>query len=314
MLVDATGLDGPGWARSAASGSPWHQARGRTRYIERSMAADLFRTFVTVTVVLAMLMTSCSPRSEPEIATPTTSPRPQASTPKELPEPKAESLLVASSFERPICGTFHDPGPGCEFGFQSEVVQDPSDSRTGRHSVRMQRLLQPGQHVHIGGDISLPGGHGFVGAAHRTAKLPVAEGDFIQLMQVTPASKALAARVVEVRIYSDRRLGLGLFEGSTVARTTWRAPRDTWFFLVIEISHGVDAVQRLWIYEEGHDRPVERLSLRLDTTGGPCCRIRQALGGTESTVAPAYTYVDDFYVATENLGPLRISSDGSPIE
>lgn len=223
-------------------------------------------------------------------------------------------LIVASSFEKPVCGSFYSPGPGCEFGIQSEIKPVETRCRTGEKCLRFQRFLpRRGQHIHVGRSVALPSAHGFIGAAHRVPELPLQPGGYIQLMQVTPGDGNVDGSVVEVRVYDDRRLGLSTYRGQEVALTSTRVPVDEWFYVIVEVDYGSAATQRMWVYDD-RDKLMERVALTADTTGDVCCRSRQTIGGTISTSAPAYTYADDFYVAAENLGPLHIDAEGQPIE
>jgi hypothetical protein len=221
--------------------------------------------------------------------------------------------ILASSFEQPVCGTFYQPGRGCEFGIQNEVESTTTDCRTGDTCLRFERFLESrSEHIHVGGVFPLPNAHGFVGAAHRVPDLSFSPEGFIQLMQVTPGDGTVDASVVEVRYYEDGRLGLASYRGSNVELARRPVPLDEWFYVVVEVTYGPSARQRMWIYDP-EDELVETVAIDLDTTGDFCCRSRQAIGGTVSAGAPGYTYADDFYIATENLGPLHIGPDGVPL-
>lgn len=221
-------------------------------------------------------------------------------------------FLLASSFEQPVCGPAFSPGPGCEFGVEGDVVQGAYDPRTSEGAVRINRQGDPkpdGGLTHMGVviELDLPDAHGFVGAAHRVPAFASNEVEFIALMQNTPSDGSAIAWPVEVRIYpGSRRLGLAAYGAADVALTAWSAPVDEWFYVVVEVSRGNTATQRMWVYDS-NDLLVEQVSIEADTIQGNREKARQKLGGTASTNSPMYTYGDDWYFATANLGPVRVT-------
>lgn len=226
-------------------------------------------------------------------------------------------LLLASSFEAPVCGGYHQPGPGCEFGVEGEVEAGPFDCRTGEGCVRIQRLNQE-SHMGVIALAPFPMGHAFVGSAQRVPAtlqgvIPSDPG-YIQLMQLSPTDGQLPAWPVEVRLFADRTLGLALFRGPEAASTTWRAPVDEWFYMVVEVSNGIGVPQRMWVYDAS-DQLVEKVVVRLDTSERWIHGNRSAhkIGGVVSTLQPMYTYADDWYISTESQGPLHIGADGEPL-
>jgi hypothetical protein len=121
---------------------------------------------------------------------------------------------------------------------------------------------------------------------------------------------------VEVRVYPDRRLGLALFgDREFVAMAEYRVPVDEWFYVVVEVSNGTRARQRMWIYGPTGDLEAT-VSARLNTRGVERAGRRTAhkIGGNTSTLVPMYTYADDWYISNENLGPIRIDKDGLPLD
>src|SRR5207249_5224416 len=112
----------------------------------------------------------------------------------------------------------------------------------------------------------------------------------------------------------DRTLGLALYQGANVAKTHWRAPVDRWFYLVVQVTNGVAAEQRMWVYDES-DRLVDQVTTRLTTQVAWPHGFRAAdkIGGTQTTLVPMFTYADDWYIATKNEGPLHIGPDGQPL-
>ncbi len=241
------------------------------------------------------------------------------STPHDIvsPPPVEEGrLLLSSGLERPVCGNYHHPPPGCEFGKQFDVEEGPFGCRTGEGCVRLGRFAsKPEQHVHLVRAVSLPDGHAFEGAAHRVPAIEAGtfpSTGYIQLMQLSAATKDQGTVPVEVRLYEDRRLGLSQLDKQKVEMSDYRTPVDQWFYVVVELSHGVEAAQRMWVFDP-HDRLVDGVELTLNTTTGPNESPRQALGGTIPTRRPFDTYVDDWYIATTFMGPLHIGADGTPL-
>jgi hypothetical protein len=230
-------------------------------------------------------------------------------------------FLVASSFERPICGVWQHPSPQCEFGVQGDDTSTGDyPARTGDSSARVQRMST--DHMGILHDVPIPDGHAFVGVAVQVPDFP--SGAFpevqghdpnIQLMQLTPTDGKLPAVPVEVRLFEDRQIGIGLWSDKrhTVV-SDWTVPVDEWFYIVVEINNGDPAPQRMWIYDS-NDELVDQIEASLQTRqewahGG---RTAQKVGGSTSTDTPMYTYYDDWYIATENMGPIHISPTGEAI-
>ncbi len=236
--------------------------------------------------------------------------------------PAREGFLLASSFEEPVCGVYWRPDPGCEFGVEGDVESGGYDCRTGAMCVRLQRM-NPDSHVGVLAVAAIPGGRAFVGVALRIPEIPVGaipdRLGYLELEQLTPTDGSLPAWPVEVRIYPDRRLGLGVARvvpsaSDAVALTTWKVPVNAWFDVVVEISNGDPAMQRMWVYGPD-DRLVDRVSVllptRVDWVHGN--RIAQKIGGRTSTDVPMLTFADDWYMATTFMGPLHIGADGAPI-
>jgi hypothetical protein len=242
-------------------------------------------------------------------------------SPAATPTAEAEGFVLASSFERPVCGVWWRPDPGCEFGVEGEVEAGPYACRTGEMCVRLQRMNRE-MHVGILAQAPAPQGRAFIGAAHRVPEIPVGaipeRPGYLELMQMTPTDGSIPGWPVEVRLYPDRRLGLALAQGrtpgGTVAMTEWAAPVDEWFYVVVEISNGDPATQRMWVFGPD-DHLVERVSVPLTTsvdwTHG--VRTAQKVGGRTSTDVPLLTYADDWYVASEFEGPLHIDANGTPL-
>jgi hypothetical protein len=225
------------------------------------------------------------------------------------------SAILASSFEGQVCGRYQaGGGEPCEFGVEGEVEAGAFDCRTGAGCVRIQRMAS-GNHMGVIADLPLPDGHAFVGVAHRVPELPAGaipdDPGYVQLEQLSPTDGALPAWPVEVRLYPDRTLGLALFQGSEVARTDWRVPIDRWFSIVVEVSNGIGAVQRMWVYDED-DALAERVALEADTelSWAHAYRTAQKVGGTVSTRLPLFTYADDWYVSSSSHGPARVDAEG----
>jgi hypothetical protein len=171
-------------------------------------------------------------------------------------------------------------------------------------------------------DVPIPDGHGFVGVGVRIPAFPpgafpdvVGRAPNLQLMQLTPTDGVLPATPVEVRLFEDRSLGLGIHSDQRdTVMADWTAPVDEWFYIVVELNNGTSAPQRMWIYDSGDqlvDQVVARLDTRLEWVHGG--RTAQKVGGSTSTNAPMYTYYDDWYIATKFMGPIHISSTGEPL-
>lgn len=230
--------------------------------------------------------------------------------------------MLASSFERPVCGVWWRPDQGCEFGVEGEVRSGEFECRTGAMCLELQRMNGE-MHVGVLAAAPAPDGRAWVGVAHRIPEIPAGaipeRPGYLELEQLTPTDGTLPGWPVEVRLYPDRRLGLGLSQasataGDEVAMTTWTAPVDEWFYLVVEIVNGDPATQRMWVYGSD-DRLVERVSIDLVTRVEWVHedRTAQKIGGRTSSTTPFLTFADDWYVASRFEGPLRIGEDGAPL-
>jgi hypothetical protein len=258
-------------------------------------------------------------RNRPEATTPPPSQQDRGATPgRDL----APGYLLASSFETQVCGRWRRPRPGCEFGVEGiDTTAGDFRSRTGDGALRMQR--QSPDHTGVLTEVPLPDGHGFVGVAVQVPAFPAgalpssSRGPAnIQLIQISPTDGQLPAMPVEVRLFPDRSIGLALHSDKVnTVMSDWKVPTDEWFYIVLEVTNGISAPQRMWLYDES-DRLVDSIVARLDTRfewrhGG---RTAQKVGGTTSTSVPMFTYYDDWYVATRSMGPVHISPTGSPID
>lgn len=236
-------------------------------------------------------------------------------TPNPVPPPVDGSgeLLLASSFDLPICGQWFNPDPQCEFAVEGGTEDGSFGGRTGDRAVRIDRTSP--EHMGVLSDQPLPGGGAFVGVAHRVPALPdgtiKASPGHIQIMQLSPTDGEIRGHAVEVRLYPDRRLGLALHRGDDVAIVDWPVPVDEWFYVVVQLVNGTEATQRMWVYDSD-DRLAASTSIVLDNTQGGG-RTAQKIGGSSPTTRPLYTYADDWYISTTFLGPARIGIDGVPI-
>ncbi|MEY2423199.1 MAG: hypothetical protein QOI95_3266 [Acidimicrobiaceae bacterium] len=228
-------------------------------------------------------------------------------------------ILLASSFEQPICGTYQHPGPGCEFGFEGDDLKTGSfNCRTGPNCLQLGRLAQ--KHMGVIRVVPLPDGHAFIGVAHRVPELapgviPEVPG-YLEIMQMSPTDGTTQrpGYPVEVRLHSDRRLGLALFQGPDEVLTEHPVPVDEWFYTLVEVTNGVNATQRLWVYG-ADDKLIDSVEIPLDTAqeNVHAARMAQKVGGVTSTTRQFYTYEDDWYIATTNGGPLHIDTAGQPV-
>jgi hypothetical protein len=173
-------------------------------------------------------------------------------------------------------------------------------------------------HQGVIADVPLEEGHAFIGVAHLIPAIPAgaipSNRGHIQLEQLSPTDGLLPGWPVEVRLYPDRRLGLALFgERRVVAMADYRVPVDEWFYVVVEVTNGTRARQRMWVY--GPDGDVEAaVTTRLNTRPARAGRrTAHKIGGNTSTLVPMDTYADDWYIATTNLGPVQIDRDGLPV-
>ena len=222
-------------------------------------------------------------------------------------------FYLSTSFERPVCGNYHHPGDGCEFGIQGPVETGDFDCRTGPSCLAIGR----GGTTHQGVIRLVPveDGHAFVGCSFRVPALPPAQKPFIELMQLSPGDGSQALNPIELRIgTADRTLSLGEFQGpETEPSTSWAAPADRWFSVVVEMAYGEDVPTRLWVYDDA-DQEVASLEVALTTSGGRGkANPRQKVGGVTNTLGDVTTYADDWYIAKEQYGPLHIGADGAPL-
>jgi hypothetical protein len=221
-------------------------------------------------------------------------------------------FYLATSFEQPVCGNYHHPGEGCEFGVQGPVQTGDFDCRTGPSCLSIGR----GGGTHQGAIRLVPveDGHAFVGCAFRVPALPPAQKPYIELMQLSPGDGSQPLNPIELRLYTaDRTLSLGEFQGPEEPRTTWQAPVDQWFYAVVEMNYGEAVPTRLWVYGPD-DRQAATLEVALTTSGGrDKANPRQKVGGVTNTLGDVTTYADDWYIAKGQYGPLHIGADGTPI-
>ncbi|MGH2698453.1 MAG: hypothetical protein ACRDJL_04545 [Actinomycetota bacterium] len=283
------------------------------------MTAAARRRFGACLFAGVLVLGACSGSTAQEVVskprpvlTPST-PEPTASS---TPTVDPEDLLLASSFEEPVCGrwTQQPEKLGCEFGVQGGVEAGPYQPRTGDSAVRIPRMTP--SHQGVIADVPLEDGHAFIGVAHRIPAIPrgaiPAQRSHIQLEQLSPTDGLLPGRPVEVRLYPNRRLGLALFgDMHKVAMADWRVPVDEWFYVVVEITNGTRAKQRMWLYGPSGDLKAEvstQLNTRSPPSGG---RTAHKVGGNTSTLVPMYTYADDWYIAKKFLGPVRIDERGT---
>jgi len=241
-------------------------------------------------------------------------------TPRQTPaQNSVHGLVMASSFESPICGRWVAPErQGCEFGVQGGVEAGPYEPRSGEWAARIPRMTP--SHQGVIANVPLENGHAFIGVAHRIPAIPPGaipdNRGHIQIEQLSPTDGVLPGWPVEVRLYPDRRLGLALFgDREFVAMADYRIPVDEWFYVVVEVSNGTRARQRMWIYGPGGELEAT-VSAWLNTRGFERAGRRTAhkIGGNTSTLIPMYTYADDWYISSKNLGPIRIDQDGLPLD
>ena len=223
-----------------------------------------------------------------------------------------EGFYLATSFERPVCGNYHHPDEGCEFGIQGPVETGGFGCRTGPSCLAIGR----GGTTHQGALRLVPveGGRAFVGCAFRVPELPSAQKPFIELMQLSAGDGTQPLNPIELRMNTaDRTLSLGEFQGPEEVATSWRAPVDEWFTAVVEMSYGEDVPTRLWLYGPD-DEEVASLEVLLTTSGGRGkANPRQKVGGVTNTLGEVTTYADDWYIARDQYGPLHLGADGSPL-
>ena len=221
-------------------------------------------------------------------------------------------FYLSTSFEKPVCGNYHHPDEGCEFGIQGEVRTGEFDCRTGASCLAEERSGS----THMGAirDVTVTDGHAFVGAAFKVPELPPAQKPFIELMQLSPGDGTEPLNPIELRIYTaDRTLSIAEFKGGEQTHTTWQVPIDEWFAVVVEMSYGEGVPTRMWVYGPD-DRLAEEVESVLTTSGGRGkAQARQKIGGVTNTFSEVVTYADDWYIADRDLGPLHIGPDGEAV-
>ncbi|MCA1727202.1 MAG: hypothetical protein LC722_06015 [Actinobacteria bacterium] len=228
-------------------------------------------------------------------------------------------VLLATSFERPICGTYQHPGAGCEFGYEGDDLETGSfDCRTGPGCLRIARV----SHSHMGviREVPLPEGHAFVGLSNRIPEIPQGaippDPGYLELLQLSPTDGGfdLPGYPLEVRLFPDRRLGLALFRQKDVAITRDPVPVDEWFSLVVEVTNGMGATQRLWVLDAaGNVTGMAEIQLDTGQNWPHSERTAQKLGGNTSALEAFDTFHDDWWIARTYLGPVGIDPSGRPI-
>jgi hypothetical protein len=157
--------------------------------------------------------------------------------------------------------------PKTQFGIQGGCTTDGD--------VAYLQRFAPGQHVHIGTDIPVPGNDASVTITMRLSTLPALEGPYMQLFQGTPSDGVAPASVVELRIDENRLLTTGLFQDRATIATLGYAPVDRWFTVTFEMRRV----------------PVAKLR-----------NARQVLGGTDGTMAPFTEEVSAWSIVALNGG------------
>jgi hypothetical protein len=185
--------------------------------------------------------------------------------------------VVDTQFDRPIGGRIHSTRPGFEFGIQG-------DCWVADGIAHLQRF-RPGEHVHIGRDVPIPGNDALVEVSMSLPELPALERGYLQLLQVTPSNGVERAKVVEVRMYPDRTLAVALHGRTAPSVHTAPVPVESWFTIDLVMRRGTAAEQRLradggeWVRLTANTTATKRLP-------------RQVLGGTTGTLAPFVQSVD----------------------
>ena len=279
------------------------------------------RTSVLI-AVLALLATGCSDPADDRVSPRRRASRRPPAVATALPSVPAVTpgaTLLATSFERPICGRYQHPGPGCEFGYEGDDLETgPFRCRTGPRCLRINRV----SHSHMGviREVPLPGGHAFVGAGHRIPEIPdgavPTSRGYLELFQLSPTdgSPDVLGYPVEVRLYPDRRLGLALYREKDEVVTRVPVPVDEWFSTVVEVTNGIGATQRLWVFD-GDGNAIDSVQIDLDSSRQwpHSERTAQKLGGATSALEEFDTYHDDWWIAESFLGPVRIDPHGAVI-
>ena len=174
--------------------------------------------------------------------------------------------VVTANTPWSIGGRLHNH-PKTQFGIQGGCTTDGA--------VAYLQRFAPGQHVHIGTDVAIPGNDASVTITMRLGELPALEDPYMQLFQGTPSDGVSPASVVELRIDKDRLLTTGLFQSRATIATLGYAPVDEWFTVTFEM------------------RRVPVVKLR---------NARQVLGGTDGTMAPFIEEVSAWSIVALNEG------------
>jgi hypothetical protein len=233
-----------------------------------------------------------------------------------------------ATFDFAVGGPYENPTPPARFGCEGDCSTGPFSPRTGANAARVNHVTTKGtaypgpgvpfNHMGIVGLVPFPGGHGFFGLASRVPAVTLAAiltGGYIELCESAPSDGDVNIKdpqPVGVRLYADGRLGLAVFGGKAVKRSSFRITPDQWFYTVLENAYGTTAALGLDIYDAS-DALVEHLTLVANTTGGRASRARQKVGGeTQLGLWPMElpTFHDDWYVSPTNEGPLHITVDG----
>ena len=161
------------------------------------------------------------------------------------------AMPLVADFRLSVAGRFHNPPVAQQFGRQGNCWTEGG--------VAYLQRYRPGEHVHIGTDIAIPGDDATVRITMTLGTLPALEGPYMQLFQGTPSDGVTPAQIVELRIDANRLMTVGLFRNRGVLETLGYAPVDEPFTVTFEM----------------HPVPAGRLR-----------NARQALGGTAGTLAP----------------------------
>jgi hypothetical protein len=177
------------------------------------------------------------------------------------------TMPLVADFRLPVAGRFHSPPAAQQFGRQGNCW-------TAGGVAYLQRY-RPGEHVHIGTDIGIPGDDATVSITMTLGTLPALEGPYMQLFQGTPSDGVTPAQVVELRIDANRLMTVGLFQNRRALATLGYAPVDEPFTVTFDM----------------HPVPV-----------GKVRNARQALGGTDGTLAPFIQIVSAWSVTPTQGG------------
>jgi hypothetical protein len=233
------------------------------------------------------------------------------------------TTYVQSEFNQPVGGNTPPVAP-YEFGVQGDCAAEltsPGSPFGGTKFARVNRAATVGtaypgpglvmDHFGIIVDYPLPGSRGACGFATKIPavtldNIPIAPADpaFTELFQFSLTDGTVAAREFTLRVYRDRKLGIGVFQQNNVhLKSTWTITPDQWFYTVMEGSYGSAATLTLYIYDSAGTL-VETLSGVYDTRGTKI-KTKHKLGGeTNIGLWPDQynTYHDSWYIADSNLG------------